>query len=100
MLRPGRRQPAAVIEVFIQVDQAVKNQVVDRTAGGIGAQNGVEDLRVRRRTVNVFGETLRISLGLFIVGGNPEKRLNQEGGDPDGKKYENPFDKHTKILSN
>ena len=70
-------RPKWSVELIIQVDQPIKYLGFDIAAGGIGAQDGVQDLRIAEGALDILAQSLGIALALLVVGGNPEKRLEQ-----------------------
>ena len=73
ILNPGRSQAGPVFQLIVQIDQAVEHQGSYGAASGVGAQDRVQDLRIRRGPVDIFDQSGRIAHSLLIVGGNPEK---------------------------
>jgi hypothetical protein len=86
--------------LVIERNQPIENEVVDGTTGCIGAENGIENLCISGGPANILFEPLWISYSLFVVGGNPEKGLGEKQYKGQRKKYQNPFDKHERIIAN
>ena len=87
-------EPSPELQVFIQIEEAVKYLPDDRGTGRICVENGIQDLGIPTRPLDVGHQAIGVSRGLLLVGGHPEVGLKQEQNQNDRREDEEALKHH------